>query len=234
MAHHMLQPAIAQLRPPHRAGIPGGNPSPIKSCRSATNRHSQRSTLFTRCTAAPRASANHNSVLFNSATSAKLAPQRRKTLSTSPKSLPFLKPNFIAGLHTTERARKTNHRSMHNRDSAGTIHPKALPVDLASTTAMNAIERLRSLAPAVTHRWALPVGGIESFARSKIFLPVVHIRSFILLLMAHDACPSLSGVLQRHRENCLYSPRAHHGRTMRPALYSGEALRDWHTAGARR
>lgn len=60
-----------------------------------------------------------------------------------------------------------------------------LPRNLATTTTVHAVERLRSLAAAAAHVWWPPLRGVKSLRRAKVVGAVVRIHGFVLLLVTH-------------------------------------------------
>jgi hypothetical protein len=54
---------------------------------------------------------------------------------------------------------------------------------------MHAVERLRRLPALSTHFRPLAIRAIESLRRAEVFGAVIHVRSLVLLLVAHDAYP---------------------------------------------
>lgn len=69
----------------------------------------------------------------------------------------------------------------------------SLPGDLAPPPAMDSVERLGRLAALPTHRGTLTLRMPASTDLSEIGDFVVQIGCFVLLLMAHVACPSVTG-----------------------------------------
>src|SRR3954470_10470944 len=94
----------------------------------------------------------------------------------------------------------------------------ALPSQLASTPPMDAVERLGGFPAPPSHSWLPAIRTIEPLGRTEVFCSVIHVRCFILLLVAHDAFPfRVHPKIIRTR---LSDTRAQTGRPVRRALYS--------------
>jgi len=64
-----------------------------------------------------------------------------------------------------------------------------LPTHLASTTAVNAVERLRCLAALPTHRRSTPLRTLLAIVSGKVVRAVIQVRCFVNLFVAHAASP---------------------------------------------
>ena len=68
----------------------------------------------------------------------------------------------------------------------------SLPGHLAATTAMNAVERLRSLPAFAAHRRRVPLRAATALDRSEALRAVFHVRRFVHLLVAHFPSPAVN------------------------------------------
>jgi len=105
-----------------------------------------------------------------------------------------------------------------------------LPSHFPTSPTMHSVERLRRLPSFASHCRPLATRIIESFNRAEVFGPVIQVRRFILLLVAHDAFPFPSPSKNIFR--VARAPPAHTNRATRCALLSVCSLSDLH-AGKR-
>jgi hypothetical protein len=105
-----------------------------------------------------------------------------------------------------------------------------LPSHFPTSPTMHAVERLRRLPTLPTHLRPFAIRTVEPLRRAEVFGTVVHVRSLILLLVAHDAFPFPSP--SKNISEVARAAPAHTDRATRSALLSVCSLSDLH-AGKR-
>jgi hypothetical protein len=145
----------------------------------------------------------------------------REPLACVPK-LFFRRPTTFAQSTCAVTAQRRVSPRAQNLRSQGLRSWAQLPSHFPTSPTMHSVERLRRLPALPSHLRPLPIRAIESFRRAEIFGAVVDVRSFVLLLVAHDAFPfpSPSKIISRAARAAL----AHTDRATRFALLSACSL----------